>query len=37
MAGEPGDDALRAALGPRLRAELDAMESWTPDDPDAGA
>lgn len=35
VAGEPADDAIRAALGPRLRAELDAMESWTPDDPEA--
>src|SRR5688572_17197555 len=28
VAGEPSDDAIRAALGPRLRAELDAIESW---------
>ena len=28
------DVAVRDALGPRLAAELAAMESWTPLDPD---
>jgi len=31
---EPEDAALRAALGPGLRAELRASESWTPGHPD---
>jgi len=30
-----GDEAVRAALGPRLRAELTAMQRWTPDGPEA--
>jgi hypothetical protein len=32
---EPGERAIQAALGPRLKAEFDVMESWTPDDPDS--
>lgn len=28
------DVAVRDALGPRLTAELAAIESWTPRDPD---
>ena len=32
---DPGELAVRAALGPRLKAEFHAMESWTPDDPEA--
>ena len=29
----PGDAAIRSAIGPGLRAELEAMESWEPDAP----
>jgi len=32
---DPGELAVRAALGPRLKAEFHAMERWTPDDPEA--
>jgi hypothetical protein len=32
---EPEDTTVRHALGPRLRAELDAMESRTPTDLDS--
>ena len=31
---EPGDAAVRAALGPGLQAELLAIESWMPEHPD---
>ena len=31
------DVGVRAALGPRLAAQLAAMESWTPWDPDPSA
>jgi hypothetical protein len=31
---EPGDEPVRAALGPRLRAELAAMERWHAEDRD---
>jgi hypothetical protein len=31
----PGETSVRQALGPRLRAELDALETWTPTDLDS--
>ena len=31
---EPEDEAVRAALGPHLRACLQVFESWAPDHPD---
>ena len=34
---EPEETTVRHALGPRLRATLDAMESWTPRDLDSPA
>ena len=33
LGDDPGERAVQAALGPRLKAEFDAMENWTPDDP----
>jgi hypothetical protein len=32
---DPGERAVQNALGPRLKAEFDAMWNWAPDDPEA--